>query len=139
MNVPFLLIFAHFMGDFVFQTDEMAVNKSKSWGALTEHVAWVTWALFLVLPTLIPEFPGLGPVLAFLGVNFAAHFLIDAVTSRITSKLWFIELEPTVLPLSGGFTHYAKILPTRHWFFVMIGFDQLLHYITLALTYQFCF
>jgi hypothetical protein len=48
-------------------------------------------------------------------VNFAAHFATDWVTSRITSKLW-----------KAG---------ERHWFFVVIGIDQALHFTALILTY----
>jgi hypothetical protein len=47
-----------------------------------------------------------------MGMDFAikiglAHFLTDYYTSRATSALW--------------------IRGKRHWFFVMIGFDQLIH------------
>ena len=41
-----------------------------------------------------------------------SHFCIDGITSKITSYLW------------------AK--DERHWFFVMIGFDQLLHMMVIV-------
>lgn len=50
----------------------------------------------------------------FVALTFALHFVTDAVTSRITSYLWKRE--------------------QRHWFFVVIGFDQVLHYVALAAT-----
>jgi hypothetical protein len=53
--------------------------------------------------------------LAFAVITFLLHALTDTVTSRITSKLW-----------QAG---------ERHWFFVVIGFDQLIHYFTLIGTY----
>ena len=59
-------------------------------------------------------------ILAILGwrwavVNGLAHLAIDAVTSRINAKLYA-----------------AKQI---HWFFVSIGFDQLLHTAILVLTW----
>lgn len=53
--------------------------------------------------------------LVFAVVNGIIHFAVDYVTSRVSSKLW-----------ADG-----KI----HWFFVTIGFDQMLHAITLFSTY----
>lgn len=50
-------------------------------------------------------------------ITFITHWLIDYVTSRINSKLW-----------------QAK---KTHLFFVSIGFDQLLHYTQLILTFYF--
>lgn len=42
----------------------------------------------------------------------ALHFVTDAITSRVTSYLWQKQ--------------------ARHWFFVVIGFDQWLHMVQLA-------
>lgn len=47
-------------------------------------------------------------------INGLLHLCIDYVTSRVSSKLW------------------AK--GNMHWFFVVIGFDQLLHMTSLILT-----
>lgn len=47
-------------------------------------------------------------------INAIAHFIIDYITSRITKYLWNKE----------------KV----HEFFVVIGFDQMLHMITLVST-----
>jgi uncharacterized protein (DUF2062 family) len=52
----------------------------------------------------------------FAVINLILHFLVDYVTSRITATLW----------------QQRRI----HYFFVTIGFDQLLHAISLILTYQ---
>ena len=49
-------------------------------------------------------------------VNLLLHFVTDYFTSRLASKLW-----------SEGRVHY---------FFVVIGFDQLIHALTLIWTYQ---
>jgi hypothetical protein len=113
----YVLLVAHFVADFVCQTDWMAQNKSKRWDALALHVAVYGAAVLAVLAPL-----GLFGVIAdpgtvgwvWLAVNLCAHFVQDAITSRINSRLW-----------------QAKEV---HWFFVSIGFDQLLHYVTLFVT-----
>lgn len=97
------VLFLHWLGDFVFQTDAMAKNKSTSWMWLCHHITAYQTVLFV----------GLVPVLGWkvAGVyalaNGGLHFLVDAVTSRINSYLW----------------KNGKV----HWFFVSIGFDQFLH------------
>ena len=58
-----------------------------------------------------------GPVFAI--VNAIIHGLVDYYTSRLTSKLW-----------ADGQVHN---------FFVVIGFDQLLHISTLVITYNLLF
>lgn len=69
-----ILIWIHFVADFILQSDAMAKNKSKSNKWLLLHVAvysipflWFGWLFTLV--------------------NGVAHFVTDFITSRITSKL----------------------------------------------------
>jgi hypothetical protein len=50
-------------------------------------------------------------------LTFALHFVTDAITSRINSRLWAAK--------------------NVHWFFVGIGADQLLHAYALAWTWSF--
>lgn len=111
-----ILIFLalHWVFDFVCQTDKMAQNKSKSNYWLTIHVAvysvGLLWMAFLV--DLSSK-----QILWFWLANSALHWGTDWCTSRFNSYLWRTE--------------------QRHWFFVSIGFDQLLHYATLLLTYDY--
>jgi Protein of unknown function (DUF3307) len=75
MTIPLLLLIVHFVGDFLLQSDYMALNKSKSWRALTLHVSvyavcFTPWGL------------------TFIVVTWITHFLTDAVTSRINARLW---------------------------------------------------
>jgi hypothetical protein len=67
-----------------------------------------------------------------------AHYITDAVTSRWTGKLFFFVPSGND-HLSGPWfvrTEHVYGASYRHWFFVVIGFDQLLHYIQLALTWR---
>lgn len=132
-----VLLTAHFIGDFVAQSDRIATQKSKSWAALFEHVCYYTLPFLPAVGFLVGFEPN-GWVTTFFVLTFVLHFLTDAITSRITSKLWFLNITPTGETAKiwrGGGNGGVRVEPlcavedtgTRHWFFVMIGFDQLLH------------
>lgn len=142
MTVIYTLLVAHFVADFIAQSDWMALNKSKRWDALAIHVIVYTGAVGAVVSVVhgLPESTGY-----FFTVNALAHFVQDAITSRITSRLWFLILTPTGDTgkiWRGAGNGGVRVEPlyamedtgTRHWFFVAIGFDQLLHYVTLFVT-----
>ena len=95
----FLVIWLHFIGDFIFQSDWMAQNKSKSWGALAIHSG------AYIIPFVVGMLFGIFPPL-YVAAQLALHFAVDAVTSRINAYL------------------YPR---NTHWFFVGIGFDQAVH------------
>ena len=118
------LLTVHFVADFVLQSDWMAQNKSRDNRALGLHVLTYTVALlFGAVPLVfIIDYPG-DPVAGdrgglFVGLwivlNGAAHLATDYITSRINSRLWAVK--------------------EVHWFFVGVGFDQLIHAWTLGLT-----
>ena len=124
------LLFAHWVSDFVLQSGWMATNKSRNWLALTAHVGTYTASmgvimllLSIVMATVAVDYDMFGAVLLaitptafaiWILINGALHFITDAVTSRITTKLW----------LKGD----------MHNFFVVVGFDQLVHYVCLFTT-----
>jgi Protein of unknown function (DUF3307) len=112
------LLAVHWLADFVLQSGWMSVNKSKRIDALALHVATYTGAL-LVGSGLILGVRQIVPLLVFVGVNGFLHLATDFVTSRITSRLWQQQRE--------------------HDFFVVVGFDQLIHQVTLAATLWFIF
>ena len=70
-----LLIWFHWLSDFVFQSDKMAKRKNKSNKWLTIHV-------------LVYSIPFLYFGWKFALVNLALHWLVDYFTSRVTSELW---------------------------------------------------
>lgn len=120
MSLISLMLFSHFLGDFILQSDWMALGKSKSWKPLLAHTSvyslcflWLGWQFALI--------------------TFALHTITDAITSRWTSSLWFVRL---IEPINGpGSKFYgAYDMTKRHWFFVVIGLDQLIHGVTLLWT-----
>jgi len=109
-----LLIFVHWIGDFLFQTYNMAMNKSKNNYMLFNHVlaytsVWIVIGMF---------FFTLAQVLTFAIITFVFHFAMDYCTSRWTSELH----------KNGKFYGFPA-------FFSVIGLDQSFHYAQLILTY----
>lgn len=123
MSDPTLVILAvlvsHWISDFVLQSHWMATNKSKNMDALLSHVAVYYVSMVVCTGTsfyLIFGSEGQlwGMLMLWWLLNGVAHLVVDYVTSRITSRLW-----------SKG---------DYHNFFVVVGFDQLLHYACLFMT-----
>lgn len=97
-----LILLTHWVFDFVLQTDEMALGKSKSFLPLFAHSLLYALGVFVVF-----EFLPLWTFFALL----ITHIIIDGISSRVAGYFWAQE--------------------DRHNFFVTIGFDQVLHYIVL--------
>ena len=103
-----LILVAHWLADFVFQTDTMAKGKSKSSWILGHHV--LVYSFTMTAPAVL-FMPSTSAACLFLALNAAAHFVTDWLTSRWTSRL---RAEGHI-----------------HAFFVVIGLDQLIHTVTL--------
>ena len=124
MLVSFIIIFIHWIADFILQTDWQAQNKSKNNFALLSHTS--NYSLVWLLPMCLvfgkmkesatTEWI-VWTTLYFGMITLVAHTITDYFTSRLNSKLW-----------SAGKVHY---------FFVSVGFDQVLHYGQLFLTYYY--
>lgn len=115
MNLFWMFLYLlgwHWFADFVCQTRWQAENKSKNNVALLRHVMVYTWILFFATAW------GFGVTgstfLWFTLVNGALHFITDYFTSRVSS-------------------HFYK-KADWHSFFAVIGFDQLIHQTTFAVT-----
>lgn len=108
-----LILIAHFLGDFVLQTDAMAKGKSTSNMWLVKHVYAYSAVLFCGAWIIMP----LSNAWLFAVANGLLHMATDYVTSRLSSKMWQQE--------------------RVHDFFVVIGADQLIH--TLTLYWTLCY
>lgn len=111
--VVLIMILMHWFADFVCQTDWQAKNKSSNNKALLTHtyvysMLWIPFALYTF---------GYSPKFSlFIIITFIAHTITDYFTSRLNTSLY----------------KKNKI----HRFFISIGFDQVLHYVQLGLTYK---
>lgn len=115
MRIEYIIfiLLIHFLADFALQTPEQAEKKSTDSWALAAHVLvysgvwWIASAIYL----------GWDQGALFACITFSAHFLTDFVTSRL-SKPFFSKKD-------------------YHNGFVVVGFDQMLHYIQLILTFNY--
>lgn len=99
-----ILIWLHWLSDFVFQTDAMAKGKSKSSKMLALHVcAYVTCFLWLGWK--------------FALVTWVAHFCTDYVSSRITSRLWAAKQVHWFFVVVGldQALHMTQLVLTYEW------------------------
>ena len=111
------MLLIHFLADFGLQTHEQATKKGEGTSFYNKwlfyHVGVYTliWSVaLLILPLPAVENPVVRWVL-FTVYVFITHYITDWITSR-TSKPFF----------SNGDFHNG---------FVVVGFDQLVHYLTL--------
>lgn len=128
----FTIIIIHWIADFVLQTDKQAKGKSKNWTDLLSHTVTYSFVwLFIGGWIFLQQFKPyniehnrimsnywnyyIPSGLLFVLITFICHTITDYFTSRLNSKLW-----------TKGNVHY---------FFVSVGFDQILHYIQLFSTY----
>lgn len=107
-----LILLIHWLSDFCLQTHGQATRKSTEDVPLAEHVTAYS------LVWLIAAYCMLGSwdyAVAFASITWVAHCITDYCTSRIGKK------------------YFDK--QDYHTGFVVIGFDQILHYIQLFITY----
>ena len=110
-----LYLLVHWVADFITQTDKQAKNKSTSIKWLLKHT--LTYGLIITLFTYILYlFNYFGAQYWYLPlifglIQFVTHTLVDYITSKVNSSLW----------------KNSQV----HNFFVMIGFDQFIHYVIL--------
>jgi hypothetical protein len=105
------VLLIHFLADFGLQTHDQATKKSTDVIWLTYHVA--VYSLMWLFAT-FAYYGDLALALQFSLVTFLVHWITDFFTSRIGKPFW-----------DKGDLHNG---------FVVIGFDQLLHYVQLVLT-----
>jgi len=112
-NILLLILIVHFIADFMLQTHEQAVNKYKINEYLGYHISiyslcwfFMTWYIF----------NNIKYAFIFAVITFLCHFITDAITSN-WSKYYFDKKD-------------------YHNGFVIIGIDQILHYIQLYLTFK---
>jgi hypothetical protein len=122
------VLFIHFIADFIFQSRQMGVKKSKNIYWLTTHIyvysiiTFIGWGLFFKLT------PRMG--FELLTLTIFTHFLTDFITSKLSSRFYLKSKKSKSLKEANYF----------EWlFWSTIGFDQLIHATTLILTFKYIF
>jgi len=119
-----LLIFIHWIADFVIQKSEWQSTKSFDTKNLIKHTLTYSLLMFVGVEIMSGHYRMMGAQywytpLLFSIIQFVTHTGIDYVTSRVNSSLWKQK--------------------RTHDFFVSIGFDQVLHYVILFYSYKLLF
>lgn len=128
------IIFIHWVADFIFQAEEWANNKSKGLEPLFKHTITYSLVWYFVMFVIavwgnhfggpsIAELGWSGSMVFFPIITFVFHTITDYFTSKIVSKRFANQYYGSPIPNFGAFT--------------IIGFDQVLHYVQLFLTYHF--
>lgn len=107
-----LILLIHWLADFGLQTHEQAMAKSTDSGALADHVGVYTLVWFIASYSMFDSFP---KAVLFSIVTFICHFGTDYITSRVGKPFWDKK--------------------DYHNGFIVVGFDQILHYIQLFVCY----
>jgi|GEM_PF-978891 len=142
LKVILAILIAHFIADFVLQTDKQARGKSKNWNDLLGHTFKYSIVIgFLSCFILYPYKYGVLEPCLFMFITFVCHTITDFFTSRLNSRLYakvehYRAMKQEYLHESDKWNYYDKKQGlAAHNFFVSIGFDQLLHYAQLFITY----
>lgn len=115
-----ILLFTHYIGDWIVQSREDAEKKSHSLESLTHHVFTYTVTLYIGSICAMFWMPDQSRhsyiinILDFVAINSLLHWITDFFTSQINARNW-------------KRCNYKE-------FWNGIGMDQLFHYITLFLT-----
>lgn len=124
----------HWIADFVFQDEKWATTKSHSIKSLLAHtltysVIWMVFcSLFLLTGYLfdITAFKlNVIKLIYFILTTFIIHTITDYFTSKIVSRKFKNNELGSPIPNLGAFS--------------IIGFDQVLHYFQLFITYYILF
>jgi|APSaa5957512576_1039674.scaffolds.fasta_scaffold03230_17 hypothetical protein len=116
INIFIFILLIHFLGDFVLQTHEQAKEKHKSPEMLTYHV--LTYS-FIWLIAMYVWTDNIWYSVYFTCITFVTHWIIDLFSSNIGKPFWRDK--------------------DYHNGFVVVGADQVLHYLQLIFTYKLLF
>jgi len=104
-----IILFAHWLGDYIFQSENMALNKSGSIKWLSIHVLTYSVIILAFVLFLLP----LKLAFSYFLLNAAIHWAVDLITSKAASH----------------FRDQPRI------FYPILGFDQFLHTLSLYLSF----
>lgn len=112
ISIFVFILIIHFLADFSLQTADQATQKSTDIRHLQRHV--LTYSIVWFIAS-YPIWDSWILSLTFAGITYVCHFLTDYITSRIGKPFWE----------KGDY----------HTGFVVVGADQVAHYLQLIFTY----
>ena len=113
ISVIVFILLVHFLADFCLQTTDQAMMKSTDLRHLQRHVLNYSIVWFLASYCLLGSWV---LALSFASLTYASHSLTDYITSRIGKPFWDAK--------------------DYHTGFVVVGADQVAHYLQLIYTYK---
>lgn len=123
-----ILTLSHFLGDWIFQSRQMAREKSSKINTLIEHVC--IWTLCVTIPFLfIPYIYDIkiNNLLYFVLTNFILHLIQD----------WNIWKLYKYSVIKRNFDVKTFEWYNDYWFYTFIAIDQSIHLTILFVTYQY--
>lgn len=137
-NVMFILAYCfvlHFLADFILQSREMGKKKSSEFSWLARHIFTQIYVFTLGL---LP-FVGPGFALTFALLNGLMHAIIDWNIWKAYKVLVYYRIQKNQDHELLAEDPYDKANPWKywedHWFYATIGFDQLLHSLTIIVLF----
>ncbi len=137
-----IIIVIHWIADFVLQTDKESKGKSKNWSDLLSHTLnytslWYYIGIFYIAYRsnffIDMKWYNDWSLTLFVIITFISHTITDYFTSRLNTKL-LPKRDLTYTHIDKQLVYFPKG-ENYHNFFVSVGFDQVLHYLQLFLTY----
>lgn len=112
-NITIVLLISHVLGDFQFQTEEMANVKTKSLPVLARHLG-VQALLLAVLPTLLFDWSSLSEVWLLSLLVWLTHCVVDI--AKFYLKRWK-DLRDEVVYIIDQLTHLTVIVLLSEYVF----------------------
>lgn len=127
-----LILLMHYIADFVFQDEKWSINKWNSFKDLLNHTSVYSVVTFVLITPVIFIYRFtididlmMVNIILFSFVSFIIHTLTDFLTSKLVHSKFKKNHLGSSIPNTGAFS--------------VIGFDQVLHYIQLFITYKLIF